>query len=136
MSTEQNRALVREMFAALDARDLSGVIAHCAPGCRFHGWTPETLDCDGYRSTMSSLLEAFPDSRFSVDDLLADGDRVAVRHTLRGHHRAGYQGIPPTGKPIDVGAIVIVRFADGKAAEMWLNANFLGMLQQLGVAPA
>ena len=136
MSIEQNKTTVRQIFAALNERDLDGVVAHYAPNCRFHGWAPETLDTAAYVTTMSALLDAFPDSRFPVADIIAGEDRVAVRHSLRGTHRAAFQGIPATGKPVVVNAIAILRLENGKAVELWLNADFLGLMQQLGVVPA
>lgn len=59
-----------------------------------------------------------------------------MRHSLRGTHGAKFQAIPATGKSVVVNAIVILRFENGKAAELWLNADFLGMMQQLGVLSA
>ena len=135
MSTEQNKRIVRQIFAALNERDLDSVVAHYTPDCRFHGWAPETLDTAGYKAAMSALLAAFPDSRFPIDDIVAEGDRVAVRHSLRGTHGAEFQGIPATGKPVVVNAVAILRLENGKAAELWLNADFMGLMQQLGVIP-
>ncbi len=136
MSTESNKERVKRIFEALDQRNLEGVVAHYAPGCRLHGWAPQTLDVNGYQAAMSALLAGFPDSRFIVDDIVADGNLVAVRHRFQGTHRAEFQGIPATGKSVTVNAIVLIRFENGAAAELWLNADFLGLLQQLGVIPA
>ncbi len=130
-----NETVTRQIFAALNDRDLNGVIAHYGPGCRFHGWGPESTDTTGYVAAMSAILAAFPDSRFSIEDVVADGDRVAVRHSLRGTHQAEFQGIPATSKPVVVNAIVILRYEKGKAAELWLNADFMGLMQQLGAIP-
>ncbi len=135
MPTETNKTITRQVFAALNDRNLDGVVAHYAPGCRFDGWGPESTDTAGYVAAMSAILAAFPDSRFTIEDVVADGDRVAVRHSLHGTHRAEFQGVPATGKPVVVNAIVILRYANGKAAELWLNADFLGLMQQLGVIP-
>lgn len=135
MSTEQIKTIARQIMSALDRRDLDSVAAHCTPDCRFHGWGPETLDTAGYKATMSALLTAFPDSRFPVGDMIAEGNRVAVPHTLQGTHQAEFQGIPATSRAAVVNAVVIMRFESSKAAEMWLNADFLGLMQQLGAIP-
>jgi predicted ester cyclase len=135
MSTEQNKTITRQIFTALNDRDLNGVIAHYAPGCRFHGWGPESVDVNGYVGAMSAILNAFPDSRFPMEDVVAEGDRVVVRHSLRGTHQAEFQGVPTTDRPVVVNAIVILRYENGKAAELWLNADFLGLMQQLGAIP-
>jgi steroid delta-isomerase-like uncharacterized protein len=134
--SELNKSIALRTMDALHRRDLDGVHSNVAPGARFSGWAPEPLDADGYRAFMSSLLMAFPDSQFIVDDVIAEGDRVAVRHRLQGTHQAEIQGIPATGRPVEIGGIVIFRIENGQVAEAWLNADIMGMLQQLGVVPA
>lgn len=136
MSTERVKTIAAQIMAALDGRDLDGVTAHCAPTCRFHGWGPEPMAVAGYKATMSSLLTAFPDSRFLVADVIAEGNRVAVLHSMRGTHQANFQGVPATDKAVVINAIVIMRFENDEAIEMWLNADFMGLMQQLGVIPA
>jgi steroid delta-isomerase-like uncharacterized protein len=133
---EMNKTTARQIMQALSDRDLDGVRAYAAPNARFYGWAPEPLDADGYKGFMSALLAAFPDSRFPVDDVIAEGDKVAVRHRLQGTHQADFQGIPPTGKKVEINGIVIFRLENGVIAEAWLNADLMGMLQQLGVVPA
>lgn len=136
MSTEQNKTMARQMMVSLDGHDLAGVVAHCTPTTQFYGWAPEAMDTASYQMAMSAILAGFPDARFTVDDVIGEGDKVAVRHTLRGTHRAEFQGIPATGNPVTVSAVVIFRFENGRAAELWLHADFMGMMQQLGVVPA
>jgi steroid delta-isomerase-like uncharacterized protein len=133
--TEMNKTVARQTMEALNRRDLEGVRAHMAPNSRFYGWAPEPLDADGHKVFMSALLAAFPDSKFIVDDVIGEGDKVAIWHRLVGTHQAELQGIPTTGKQVEVGAIVIFRMEDGKVAEAWLNADIMGMMQQLGVVP-
>ncbi len=135
MSIEQNKDNVRRIFAALNEKDLDGVISYYTPDCRFHGWGPQTLTTDGYKANMSGLLAAFPDSHFQMNDVIAEGDRVVVPHTLRGTHQADFQGVPASGKSIAIDAIVIFRLENGKPAELWLSADFLGILQQIGAIP-
>ncbi len=78
---------------------------------------------------------AFPDLHFTVDDLLADADRVIARWTMRGTHRGAFSGIPPTGRSVVWTGITIFRFADGKVVERWLSADDLGLLRQLDATP-
>ena len=139
MSVEQNKTIVRRIFAALNERDLDGVISYYNPDCRFHGWGPDTrqtLDVAGYKETMSALLNAFLDSRFPIEEVIAEGDRVAVPHSFRGTHQADFQGVPATGKSVAVNSIAIFRLENDKAAELWLSADFMGLMQQLGVMPS
>jgi steroid delta-isomerase-like uncharacterized protein len=134
--TEMNKTIAQQTMQALHERDLDGVRANVAPTARFYGWAPEPLDADGHKAFMSALLTAFPDSRFIVDDVITEGDKVAVRHRLQGTHQAELQGIPATGKQVEIGGIVIFRIENGMVAEAWLNADLMGMMQQLGVVPA
>jgi predicted ester cyclase len=78
----------------------------------------------------------FPDLRFALEDVIAEGDTVAWRITARGTHQGALMGIPPTGKPVAISALVISHFVDSKWAEDWVNIDTLGMLQQIGAIPA
>ncbi|MCB0061532.1 MAG: ester cyclase [Caldilineaceae bacterium] len=83
---------------------------------------------------------AFPDCHDTIDDLIAEGDKVVVRWTMRGTHLgewpAPWGPIPPTGKPVTFSAIHIFRFADGKIVERWAQVDTLGILQQINALPA
>jgi predicted ester cyclase len=81
------------------------------------------------------LLEAFSSPSFSIEDQIAAGDKVAVRWVFRGVHTGPYQGIEPTGNSVTVSGISIFRLADGVIEELWMNADDLGELQQLGAIP-
>jgi predicted ester cyclase len=80
--------------------------------------------------------DAFPDLRFTAEDIIAEGDKVAARYTMRGTHQGEFMGVAPTGNRIEVTGIDIVRFEGGKMVEHWANSDELGMMQQLGVIPA
>jgi steroid delta-isomerase-like uncharacterized protein len=85
--------------------------------------------------TVTMFLSAFPDLHWTIEDAVAEGNKVVLRLTARGTHRGAFQGIPPTGKQVTVTGIIISRLADGKIAEEWANRDVLGLLQQLGVVP-
>jgi steroid delta-isomerase-like uncharacterized protein len=91
---------------------------------------------DGIRDYLSGYIEAFPDLRMTVEDQVAEGDRVVSRWRAEGTHRGELMGIPPSENRISVEGITIDRFEDGKIVEAWDNADMLGMLQQLGAMPA
>ena len=90
-------------------------------------------DLDGVKQIVHAIRGAFPDVRFTADDVLAENDRVVARFTMRGTHTGDFMGIPATGKPIIVTGIDIVRFEDGKAVEHWHEWSGLGLMSQLGV---
>jgi predicted ester cyclase len=96
---------------------------------------PPTVE--GLKAFIRALREGLPDLRCPVEEVVGEGDRVAGRFSLRGTHTGTLLGIPPTGKPVDVGVMVIARFDEaGKWAEDWNSWDQLGLLQQLGAIPA
>jgi steroid delta-isomerase-like uncharacterized protein len=135
MSNQPLKDFAKKYFDYLDRRDLDGLGTLFAPDVEFYGLAPQVLDWEGVRAAMTEFFTAFPDSRMPLDDIIADGDRVAMRHSFRGTHKAPFQGIPATDKSVVVTAIVTVKVKDGKVVEGWLNADIFGMLQQLGVIP-
>jgi steroid delta-isomerase-like uncharacterized protein len=83
------------------------------------------------------LLEAFPDLRMSVEDLIAGENKTVARVRLTGTHKGEFMGVPPTGTHVDVQLIDIMRFdGDGLVAEHWGVADMLSFMQQLGIVPA
>src|SRR6266568_843369 len=138
MSTEANKASVRRFYdevfnkknrAAIDEFiDLSHVDHAAPPG------TPGGLK--GVKQTLTMYLTAFPDLHFTVEDLIAEGDKVVARLTTRGTQQGVFMGIPPTGKQVTVTAIDINRIVGDKSVEHWLNMDTLGLLHQLGAIPA
>jgi steroid delta-isomerase-like uncharacterized protein len=93
-------------------------------------------DLAGGRMFLGAFLNAFPDSQFAVDDMIAEGDRVVTKKTFTGTHTAEFMGIPATGKPVKITFVDILRLRDGKIVEHWLSMDQLSFMQQLGVIPA
>jgi steroid delta-isomerase-like uncharacterized protein len=89
----------------------------------------------GIRQLVSLYRSAFPDAHFTIEDILAAGDKVVVRVTATGTQERALPGVPATGKRVSATGISITRYKDGKAAETWIVFDFLGMFQQLGVVP-
>lgn len=137
--SEQNKALVRRAveevwngrnFAILSEFVAGDIVIHATlPEAEIHG--PE-----GIKQFYGVLHNAFPDLRFTIEDQIAEGDRVVTRWTATGTHTGAFQGLPPTGRQFKLAGIDIDRFAGGKVVECWPNADELGLLQQLGVLPA
>jgi len=87
------------------------------------------------KKSTSEEFSAFPDLHFTIDDMVAEGDKVAARITMTGTHKGEYMGAPPTNKKIRIKAITIERFAGGKIVEEWGMADTLSLMQQLGAVP-
>ena len=90
---------------------------------------------EGVRIGVAELRSAFPDLRLSIEDIIADGDRVARRYTLRGTHRGPFMGLPATDQTIVASGIAIDRVAEGRLVESWVSLDVLGLLRQLGALP-
>jgi len=92
--------------------------------------------CDScVRLFIQMYLSAFPDIHVTIEELIAEGDKVVLRTVYRGTHQGELMGIPATGKPVNVAGIEIVRVEGNTLAERWATIDQLGMLQQLGVVP-
>ena len=90
----------------------------------------------GLKLFVTALRAAFPDFQYTVEDTMAEGDKVVIRLTARGTHKGEFAGIPATGKQATWSEIHICDMADGKLVEHWVAQDQLGLLQQLGVIPA
>lgn len=90
----------------------------------------------GFKLFWRTVLSAFPDLRYTVDDAIAEGDKVVLRITARATHQGEFQGIPPTGRQVTWTEIHIGRLANGKLVEHWGNVDQLGLLQQIGAIPS
>jgi predicted ester cyclase len=78
---------------------------------------------------------AFPGYDLEINDMVAEDDKVAIRATFHGTHRGEFQGIPPTGRDVSIPLMLIYRIASDRIVEHWMNADSLGLLQQLGAVP-
>lgn len=88
-----------------------------------------------FADTIQALRQGFPDIQWTIEDLVAAGDRVAVRWTWQGTHRGSFRGIPASQKQMTDKAIGIYQLRDGKIVNAWIETDRLGFLQQIGVVP-
>ncbi len=135
MSTEENKTLVRRGSDALNERNWAALDALCASDIVSHIASVTIQGLEPYKQCLAMYFTAFPDARLTIEDLIAEGDRVAVRQTLHGTHQGDFMGMPPTGRQVTGTGISIFRIVNGKVVEQWANYDDLGLLQQLGVVP-
>jgi steroid delta-isomerase-like uncharacterized protein len=134
MSTEENRELMHRFFEEMNRRSPTLIDELCAPDYVYHSTTGD-MTREQFKQHTAGLIAAFPDFIGSIDDMIAEGDKVAARYTIRCTHQGAFRGIPPTGKQITISGLEIDRFAGGKFVETWSISDMLGMMQQLGIIP-
>jgi len=135
VSSEENKAIFRRYVEEvgnegnLEVADeiFSSYLAHQSDGSVLERG-PEDV-----KKFMGEFREGFPDFHTTIEDQIAEGDRVVTRWRMKGTHRGEFRGIAPTGAELDVTGIGIFRFSDGKVVESWDNFDQLGMMRQLGV---
>ena len=143
MATAQettNKASFARFHAAINTGD-ADVISRTIdevidPKVLFHAPMPTgATGAEALKLVWAVLLRAFPDLHVTVEDVIAEGDKVVARNTVTGTHRGEYMGSPPTGNSVTYNEIFIVRFAGGRIAEIWGVVDALSQMRQLGVIP-
>lgn len=135
---DDNKRLVRRWFEEVWNQGREGTVDELlspqglgfglgATGTEVHG-------PPAFKPFVRNMRDAFPDLHMEIEDMVAEGDKVAVRLLVTGTHKGGGLGFPATGREINVTAITIIQFASGKMVHGWNNWDQLGMLQQLGMA--
>ncbi len=133
--SEQNKATVRRFFEEIDKGNTDVVDELYADTLRFYQPGSDPLDKAARKQLLLMFRSVFPDSSHTIEDMIAEGDRVVTRFTFHGTQRGELMGIPATGKQVAVQGMVIDRLSGGKIMEEWVSFDMLGMMQQLGVAP-
>lgn len=130
----ENRELVRRYIETWNAGDLAGMAEFWAPDMIHH----TRSGSHGFESVVhivADFMKAFPDLRFEIEDLVADGDRVASRMTASGTHTGAYMGVPATGRKVHCSVFGIARVRDGKLVEHWGVTDELHLMEQIGLVP-
>jgi steroid delta-isomerase-like uncharacterized protein len=135
MSTEQNKALLSRLIKEVFNRgNISLVDELLAPGFVDHEELPPGIPPgrEAVKQLSTMFRSVFPDFKATIDDMIAEGDKVVARQTWSGTHKGEFMGVPPTGKRVSFGVIDIVRIAGGKVVEHWGQMDSMGMMKQLG----
>jgi steroid delta-isomerase-like uncharacterized protein len=139
MSTEQNKALTRQMVEEIfNQGNFSRVDEFLAPDFVEHEELPPGIPAgrEGVKELTAVLRSTFPDFKATIDDIVAEGDKVVIRMTWTGTQKGEFMGVPPTGKSVSFSVIDVIRIADGKFVEHWGLMDSMGLMQQLGAIPA
>jgi steroid delta-isomerase-like uncharacterized protein len=137
MSAEQNKSIVRRWVEeGWNKRNLALIDELYAPDFYQHETGPETVTSrEALKPFVAAYLTAFPDLQFTIEDLIAEGDKVVWRFKATGTNTGPFMGGPVTGKSATVTGTITFRLEDSRMAEAWLNLDVLGMLQQMGIIP-
>jgi len=138
MSTESNKALNRRfMDEVVNQGNLDLIDELVAENFVEHEAFPglPTTGPEAPRAALGMFLAAFPGLQFTIDDMIAEGDKVVTRGTMTGTHKGEFMGIPPTNKSFKVQFIDIIEIHDGKATAHWGQTDQASMMEQLGLAP-
>jgi predicted ester cyclase len=124
------------MFAALDAHDLDLIEQELVdPGYHLHFDSMPEMDKAAAVPFFRAFVAGFPDISHTLEELIAEGDRVGCRLTVRGTNTADFMGMPATNRPIEINSINMIRLKDGRLVDHQVNSDGVGMMRQLGLIP-
>jgi steroid delta-isomerase-like uncharacterized protein len=137
VSVEKNKTCIRRIVEEVYNKKNLEIIPELidrnfifrSPGVR------EVKGPEGFKRMVADEQSAFPDVRLTINDMVAEGDRMAVSFTYAGTHKGEFLGIPPTGKKFSLPIVILYRFKDGKEAEAVIFSNQLNWFRQIGVSP-
>ena len=134
MSAEENKALARHSWGLLDNPDILEEVY--SPDLVWHEPDQDVQGLEEAKRFLGMYKTAFPDLHATVEDVIAEGDKVVTRWTISGTHQGEIEEFgPPTGKQVEIKGITIHRIEEGKIVEEWERYDNLSVMQQLGLAP-
>jgi predicted ester cyclase len=134
---DDNKALVRRFIDYINNDPFAPIDEFFATSYAYHNSSmPDVKDLSSLKDFNTAAYRAFPDIRLTIEDMVAEGDKVVYRGSARGTHKGEFMGIAPTGKQVTLTSIVISRIANGRFQEDWESLDGIYVLQQLGAAPA
>src|SRR5207342_566610 len=138
MTIEANKAVMHRFTEFINTASEKLAAELISPNAVFHipGRSEPMRGPAGYLAVIGMMRGGFPDIQWTLEEMIAEGDKVAARFTMRGTHRGTFFGVPPTGKIIAVQAMNIYRLSGSQVVEEHGQPDMLGLLQQIGALPA
>jgi steroid delta-isomerase-like uncharacterized protein len=134
--SDRNKSLAKRFRQTCDEGRIDAAVQEfVSTSAKMHVAGMPPLGAREVQGMLHQFYAAFPDLHHEFHDQVSEGDKVVTRMTMKGTHRAPFNGIPASGKPIAVGATVIDRFEDGRIAEHWSSLDMMSLMQQIGVIP-
>jgi steroid delta-isomerase-like uncharacterized protein len=136
VTLEENKTVVRRFIDEVFVRqDPAAVDELVAEDFTPHSWGSVPPGREALKAAQQRVSAGLRDASMTIEDMIAEGDRVAVRLTSRGTHAGEFMGMPPSGKSYEISETHVLRLRDGQVVEHWRDADMLGMMQQLGAMP-
>ena len=134
MFPETNRAIALQFYQSFDDRRIEEALDLLAPNCIAHlAGVPEPLNKEGFTQFGQTFYSAFSEGKHTWDTVIVADNQVITSGTFTAKHRSSFQGLPPTGRTIQIAIMHIDRIEDGKIVEHWGQGDALGLMQQLGI---
>ena len=134
---QKNKQLVRQFFEAFDRHDIESMeqlVSTANYSLHFSGMP--TMDWNGHKQLIAAIITAFPDIHHDIEDVVAEGaDKVAIRMNVTGTHKGEFLGVQQSGKKGSIASMDFFTIIDGKFVEHWVNADMMGLMQQIGAIP-
>jgi predicted ester cyclase len=130
---EQNKGVARQFYEAIDAQKFDRLKELLAPDSTIHGRPGEDAPASVAFDMIKMFYTAFPDYHHTIEDVIAEGDKVGIRILQQATHKADFQGIPASGNTIGYYQTSILRIVDGRIKDLWLLEDDLGLYTQLGM---
>jgi steroid delta-isomerase-like uncharacterized protein len=135
---QKNKQVVRQFFELLDRHDTERIrqLLVSNTNYSFHiGGMPSPVDWNEHKRLLAGVNNAFPDLHHEIVDMVAEGDKVAIRLNVTGTHNGKFQGILPTGKKLSLDEMGFITLINGKISEGWISADTMRLMQQIGGLP-
>ncbi len=133
---EINKSLSRRGLAQIDEGTFALIEEHAAPDFHMVAGNQPAMDLEAFKGFCTMFAAAFPKFRHDLEDLIAEGDKVVRVGTFRGTHKGEFMGVPASGKSVEMKFASIDTYRDGKLVSINVNADFMGLMQQIGAIPA
>lgn len=134
---EINKRIVSQFFELLGRHDTERMeqLLVSSTQYSFHPSGMPPLDWNAHKQLLAAITRAFPDLHHNIKDIVAEGDKVAVRLNVTGTHEGEFQGIPPSGKKLSLDEMAFLTIIDGRITEGWITSDTMSFTQQIGAIP-
>ena len=134
---EKNKRIVSQFFELLGRHDTERMeqLLVSSTHYSFHPSGMPTIDWSGHKQLLTAITRTFPDLHHDIKDMVAEGDKVAVRLNVTGTHKGEFQGIPPSGRKLSLDEMAFLTIIDGRITEGWITSDTMSFTQQIGAIP-